>query len=63
MSYQVRGLTPQEMDAEETAEEITQLRKYKQNKDRVYVEATLNPEEGTFRVIVDDNVLERVVVG
>lgn len=54
--YQLRRLTPWEMDKEKnsTGED--------KQSGRVYIEATLNPEEGTFRVTLDDFVLERAPV-
>ena len=46
--YKIRTLGLQQSDIEE--------------EDRVYIEATLNPEDGTFRVILEDKFLERTPI-
>lgn len=56
--YNLRGLTPQEMDREEN----TSNTKRYSPKNEDYIEATLNPKEGTFKVVNGDKVLEKIVI-
>lgn len=56
LTYNLMPLTPKEMDKEKNS-----VGKDKQS-GRVYIEATLNPKDGTFRVTLDDVVLDRVPV-
>jgi hypothetical protein len=54
--YNLRSLTPQQMDAEEDAKAEDNL------KDRVYIEANLDPKNGTFKVTLEDFIVESVPI-
>lgn len=53
MKYQIRSLTPQAMDMEESGTE------YREPLSNTYFEASLDPREKTTRTIVSGMVLER----